>query len=362
MISFIHIGDIHLGLQFNFSLNREKALDRRRELWSSFERVVQYTKDKNIDFLFIAGDLFEERYFTLGDMKRVNDILNIARDTNIIIVAGNHDYLDRKSLYNKIEWEENITIFNKNGIEKKTFKDLNTIVYGYSWDKVEIKENKLFDELEIEDDGFKKILVIHGDVSNKSSYLPLDLKALEDLNMEYIALGHIHKPEKLRPNIAYCGSLEPLDFGETGPHGFMQGEIYDDKIKVDFIPFSKREFREIQIELNENMTYSEILKKITDIEKMDRSKDFFRINLKGYVDKDLNMENLEYDLEDEFYHVEIIDKTIADYDLESIEMEYKYSILGEFISSMKEMGLEKKEVKDALYYGLDALLKERVDL
>ena len=45
-----------------------------------------------------------------------------------------------------------------------------------------------------------------------------------------------------------------------------------------------------------------------------------------------------------------------------MEAENRYNILGEFIYAMKAMGLEDKKIKDAMYYGLDALLKEKVDL
>lgn len=362
MIRFVHIGDIHLGLQFNFSLSREKAGDRRRELWSSFERVVKYTEDNNMDFLFIAGDLFERKFFTLGDIKRVAEILNSIEKVNIVIIAGNHDFLDNDSLYNKVNWDKHITIFDKKNIDKKIYKDLNTVVYGYSWDKIEIKENHLFDDFKIYDKNLKKILLIHGDVNKESKYLPLDLKVLEKLDMDYIALGHIHKPEKLKSNIAYSGSLEPLDFGEQGEHGFFEGEISKDGTNISFIPFSKREFKEIDINLNPDMNYLDIREKFTCIEKSSRDKDFFRFNLKGYIDIDLNINDLEYELEEEFYYLEIKNQTLPDYDLEQMEIEYKHTILGEFIRSMKDMGLENEKVKDALYYGLDALLKERVDL
>lgn len=362
MIRFVHIGDIHLGLKFNFGLDRKKAMDRRNELWSSFERVVKYTRDKNIEFLLIAGDLFENRFFTLGDMKRLAAILNSLEYTNVVIVAGNHDFLDRDSLYNKVSWSKNITIFNEKGINKKVFNELNTVVYGHSWDQIEIKENNLFHEFKDEYEDFKKILIIHGDINRESKYLPLDLKILESLDMDYIALGHIHKPERIRENIAYCGSLEPLDFGELGEHGFFEGQVSKDGIKLDFVPFSKRQFKEMKLNLNPDMTYLDIKKEFTNIEKESRKRDFFRIKLKGYIDHDLNINNLNHDLKDEFYHLEIKDDTLPDYDLEWMEEEYRYTILGKFISSMKDMGLEDKRVKDALYYGLDALLKERVEL
>ena len=363
MISFVHTGDIHLGLQFNnVSFNREKAMLRRRELWSTFEGIVNYTKENSIDFLLIAGDLFEEKYFTLGDIKRVRDILSNIEEVKVIISAGNHDYFYEKSLYNRVEWSPNVFIFRGNGLEKIEFPDLNTIIYGYSWDRVEIRENNLFHDFNIEEDNdFNKILLIHGDIGTKSNYLPLNLSSLKKLDMDYIALGHIHKPEIIDDKIAYCGCPEPLDFGEIGDRGFIKGEINRGKIEIDFVPFSKRRFWNKEIIINENMSYLDIINLFKEIHYGRKDMDFYRINLKGYIQNDIDVDSLFKSIKDEFYHLEIIDNTIPDYDLDALENAYSDSIIGGFIREMKDKGLDNPMVKDALYYGLGALLKGRVD-
>lgn len=361
MIEFIHTGDLHLGFKFsNPSFKGEIAKERRRELWYTFERIVAYAVDKRVDFLFIAGDLFEEAYFTIGDIKRVRDTFKKALDVNILIVAGNHDYIGRKSLYNKVKWTENVNIFNTNGIEKIEFKDLNSTIYGYSWDTKEIRDNSLILDLkESIDDDKNNILILHGDIYSDSNYLPLNLDRLKELNMDYIALGHIHKPDIIGENIAYCGSPEPLDFGELGKRGIIEGEIRDKKLDISFKPFSKRKFIEKSIEINNTMGYPDILEKVKDIEIGVKEKDFYRIKLTGLIEKHIKLNNIEADLKSHFYHIEIIDNTILDYDLDQLEIENKNNIVGKFVQAMKMKGMDKPIVKDALYIGLEALLKER---
>lgn len=360
MIKFIHTADIHLGLQFeNVSFSKDKAIDRRRELWSTFERIVMKSKEEKIDFLFIAGDLFEAKYFTLGDMKKLRDLLLICSSVNVIISAGNHDFIDRSSLYNKVEWSPNVTIFGSNGLEKKEFKELNTVIFGYSWDKIEIKENQLLKDIHF-DNNMNKILIIHGEVSINSNYLPLDLDSLKALNMDYIALGHIHKPIIIADNIAYCGSPEPLDFGEIGDRGIIVGEIKESITKIEFIPFSKRRFFKIDIELDEDMGYGDILNKIKHIDFGTKDLDFYRVYLKGYIQSDMDFTDIKADLEEYFYHIELVNNTLLNYDLESLELANKNNIIGQFIFSMKSKGLENEVVKDALYLGLAALMKGRV--
>lgn len=361
MVRFVHTGDIHLGLQFNsVSFDKEKARIRREELWSTFQRIVEYTRDNNMDFLFIAGDLYEDKYFTLADMKRLKDILSEAKDVKIIITAGNHDYMGKDSLYNKIEWPSNITIFDSKGIQYKDFSKLKTRVYGYSWDNLEVRDDLILNEFSKDENDYNNILVLHGDVSNTSNYLPLSIKKLKSLNMDYIALGHIHKPEIFKDNIAYCGSPEPLDFGETGERGFIEGSIKDGKTNIEFIPFSKRKFLELELNLDSSMGYQDILKQIKSIQMGQKDMDFYRIKLKGYIQNDIDISSLMDSTHDVFYYLEIIDNTIPDYNLEELENDYKDSIIGMFIKEMENKGIDNPIVKESLYMGLEVLLKGRV--
>ncbi len=360
MIKFIHTADIHLGLQFNnVSFHKDKAIARRREIWETFERIVMKCFHDNVDFLFIAGDLYEEKYFALGDMKRVRDILGKYPTVNVIIVAGNHDFIDNNSLYNKVEWTANVTVFQSGGLDTVEFPQLNTIIYGYSWDKIELRENLFLDYIQHKDN-MNKVLLIHGDINTTSNYLPLDLQKLKELNMDYIALGHIHKPNIFTEKIAYSGSPEPLDFGETGDRGIIVGEIENSGTKIEFLPFSKRRFFSSNLKLNGDMGYYDVLNKVKEIDLGEKNLDFHRVYLDGYIQNDLDLSNIIGDLQEEFYHLEIVDNTEPDFDLNALEKENKDNIIGQFIVTMKNKGLENKMVKDSLYYGLSALLKGRL--
>ena len=359
MIKFIHTADIHLGLQFNnVSFDKEKAISRRREIWSTFERIVEKSIHDSMDFLLISGDLFEESYFTLGDIKRVRDTLATCNGVNVIISAGNHDFIDEKSLYNKVQWSSNVTIFNRE-LDSKYFKELNTIVYGYSWDRIEIRESLLLDNLK-RNKNMNEILMLHGDVGINSNYMPIDLNKIIDLDMDYIALGHIHKPNFFTGKIAYSGCPEPLDFGELGDRGIIIGSINKGETKAELLPFSKRRFFRTNINLDNKMGYLDIINKIKEINIGEYNTDFYRINLLGYIDSDLDLTHISNDLENFFYHIEIKDNTEPDFDLDALEVSNKDNIIGQFICSMRSKGLENPIIKDSLHYGLSALLKGRV--
>jgi len=361
MIRFIHTGDLHLGLQFKSA--KFDSSRRRLELWDTFERIVNTAVENKADFLFIAGDLFEESYFTYRDIKRVHNTLYRAEGVQILIAAGNHDPLSRSSQYNLVQWPENVTIFSSEKIEKKEFCDRNAVVYGYSWDSSENDKN-LFKDFEGVDRTKTNILIIHGDaVSKDSRYLPLDIQRIQSFGFDYIALGHIHKPDIISDRTAYCGSPEPLDFGETGQHGIIQGTIDNGITSIEFVPFSRRIFVDTTITLDETLEYMDILDRIRSCDVKDSLKrNFYRITLEGKIspDVELNTGDIAEALSSEFYYLEIIDRTRIDYDLDALERENSDNIIGYFIREMKSRDLEDEINRQALYLGLDVLMKGRV--
>ena len=364
MVDFIHTGDMHLGLEFkNVNFDRQKSNERKVELWNTFERIVRKSIEDKVDFLFIAGDLFEEKYFTIKDINRVKYTLAKAENVDVILVTGNHDTINRKSLYHLVDWPENVTILGVNGLEKKEFPDKNTNVYGYSWSKGEIQED-LFHDFDGLNKDMINILVIHGDVLNGGSkYLPLNKNSLLELGFDYIALGHIHKPTIFSHKIAYCGSPEPLDFGEIGEHGIIKGSITDEGTRIEFVPFSKRMFLEMHININETMSYMDIIDKIKQCAQ-DRDKNLYRIILRGILNPtvELSVKDIEKSLQDDFYHIEIVNDTVVDYDLTALKEENKDNIIGCFIEEMEKRDLKDRINRQALYIGLEVLLKGKVEL
>ncbi|MTI49631.1 MAG: DNA repair exonuclease [Firmicutes bacterium] len=360
-ISFIHTGDLHLGLQFeNASFSSEFANIRRREIWETFERIINRANERKIDLLLISGDLFEEEYCSIGDIKRIRSIFNLLKETRVIITAGNHDNLSKKSLYKLIDWPNNVIVFEKDYMEKIIFKDLNVAIWGLSWEN-KLEKRNLVKHVNL-DNHMENILVVHGDILNRDSmYLPIYKENLK--GFDYVALGHIHKHQFIDKNIAYCGSPEPLDFGETGIHGIIEGTISNGKCMTKFIPFGKREFVITEIDINSSMDYQDIINSMVSIDtKENKNKNLYRIILNGFIDRDikLNIRDIEGTLRDKFKYIEIINNTRLDYDLEKIEEQNNGNIIGDFIREMKKEGLNNPLVKEALYEGLEVLFNEKV--
>lgn len=364
VVNFIHTGDLHLGMEFkNASFVGKYAKKRRQELWETFERIVDRAEEKSVDLLLIAGDLFEDEFCTIGDIKRIRDTFSKLSATKVVISAGNHDFIGKKSLYKLIDWPNNVHIFFNSTAEKLELNDINTVIYGLSWAKKDERQG-LVDDVQDIDSNKINILLIHGDIYNAdSNYLPINRYRVREF--DYVALGHIHKPEFITDKIAYCGSPEPLDFGESGSHGIIEGAIDKQKSDIGFLPFNKREFVIKKVELNGDMGYSDILDAIVNCDpKTSREKNLYRVLLGGIRDNDVQLvlEDIIEVLSDKFFYLELIDNTKADYDLDKIEKENSNNIIGGFIKEMKKRDINDPKVKEALYVGLEILLSEKVKI
>src|SRR5690554_1263714 len=356
MVSFIHSGDIHLGMKFNkSSFAGEKGKERREEVWNTFSQLIQYGKSENIDITLITGDLFEGNNLTLKDIKRLKDSFAYAGEQKFIISLGNHDMVFRETVYAETDWPDNVTILRKTGLQHVQLDALKTTIWA-----IDAKRDKeaMLNELDnIEPtSGHFNILMLHGEFGANVDYPLPDLKFLKKLSMDYIALGHIHKPEFLDHNIAYSGSLEPLDFGERGKRGFIEGKL-SDVSTFRFIPFSKREFKILEYQLNRESTIEHVKSEIMSLIGEDGKEDLHRIILEGIAPTLFHKEALETSLRNELYYLELFDKSKPDIDLEGLFDENRNNILGMYIRSFRDEDLENPILKDALYAGVYALLE-----
>ncbi len=153
--------------------------------------------------------------------------------------------------------------------------------------------------------------------------------------------------------MAYSGSLEPLDFGETGEHGFILGEIGNSSVFF-FKTFSKRRFVKIEIEIEEKDVLSSVVQKIKEASK-DYSEDFLRIIFTGNRNIHLHLGRQVLKRYFETYYFEAIDKTKLAINLDRIVEENQDGFIGEFARTFDEKELKDDTYKEAYKLGVSML-------
>ena len=357
-ISFVHTADLHLGRQFHFGKRgKELGNQKRNDLWTTFDKILEICEKNSVDFLLISGDLFDTAQVDIAKVARAADKFRGLSTTQVVCIAGNHDFYGKESIYNLVTWPGNVTIMKTGQMESVRFPELETTIYGLSWTKTHYDKIPFQDHIDL-DDTTNNIMMLHGEVYNTTSeYMPLNISDYD--YFDYVALGHIHKHEMLTNRMGYCGSPEGLDFGEMGEHGVILGQIEDHRVSTKFLPISLRTYNKVELRIEPEMTMDGIKRMALDrIPKEEREKNFYRLVLSGYISKDLDLKWLKEELEANFYYLEIDARRLeVDLDLNAILKDNKNNMIGAFILEMKKHK-NNPIAKKALVYGLEGIFKD----
>lgn len=346
---FFHIADVHLGMEPD--LGCPWSGRRKEEIWESFRKLVETARREKPELLLVAGDLFH-RQPLLKELKEVNDLFASIPDTQVVLMAGNHDYLKKGSYYLSASWAENVTgLFGQN-CERADFPKLSLSVYGCSYYNREVTEN-LYRAVHPSGAMRYHILLAHGGDEKHSPWKKDEMAAL---GFDYIACGHIHRPEILVPDrMAYAGALEPTTLTQTGKHGYIDGTIDNRGTRISFVPSAVCEYVELKLEINPEMSQYQLEQMLEEEMECRGGENIYRVTLEG-----LRGETVDFSaerLKKTGNVAEVADHTRPAYQLDQLKKEYSGSLIGAYLEYFE--GAESELEKKALDYGLEALLNAR---
>ena len=350
-MKFIHTADIHYGMKPDSG--KPWAKERQQAVKNSIETIVKECNAREVDCLFIAGDLFH-RQPLLRDLKEINYLFSTIPQVRVVIIAGNHDRISENSLVLDFPWSENVYYITSPELDSIYFSDINTEVFGFSYHTKEIKD-RLLDNVSAPRNNRINILLAHG---GDVSHLPFDKDRLVKSGFSYIALGHIHKAEVFKDKLmAYCGSPEPLDINELGAHGFYYGEVSENSnsvSKLEFVPSSTLEYISLLIRVSEDTTNTELLRSVADEISKRGLEHIYKLSIIGSRDPDIVFEAEA--LTSKFRIAKIVDESEPVYDFAKLFSEHSSDMIGFYINELNRENISRLG-KKALHYGVSALLK-----
>ena len=362
-MKFIHIADMHFDAPFvTLAGKGNLAQERRLEQRKVMKEIVKYIKENNISYFFIAGDFYEQDYIRKSTIEYINNLFKEIENTKIFITPGNHDPYIKNSFYKQYKWNKNVHIFT-NELERVENEEVD--IYGYGFNDFYMENN--YKKIQIYNKEKINILITHGNLDNgkdeNKPYNPLTTKQLNELNFDYVALGHIHKRsynDYKNQKIVYPGSTISLGFDELGERGIIQGEINEDtrELKLKFIPTSAKTFEEKELDVSNINSEEELIETIKNL-NLDENK-YYKIILVGkcnfnFEEKRVlelsNIENL----------IKIRNHTKEKYDIEeiSIQSNLKGLFAKRILEKMNaETDLEEKQkLLEAFEIGMEVLNK-----
>ncbi|PAW64463.1 MAG: DNA repair exonuclease [Verrucomicrobiia bacterium Tous-C4TDCM] len=225
MFRFIHAAEPHLdsplrGLEAHEGAPAQLLRGATRR---AFENLVALVIDEKVDFLLIAGDLYDGdwRDYTTGLFFRSQMVRLNQHGIPVFLITGNHDAASVIS--KKLPTTDNLQVFSTRTAESKEVPGIPAVVHGRGFSQRAVPQN-LAQEYPAALPGKFNIGLLHTSLNGRpghDTYAPCSVQDLQAKGYGYWALGHIHQPEVIseEPWIVFAGNCQGRHARETGPRG-----------------------------------------------------------------------------------------------------------------------------------------------
>lgn len=302
MIRFLHFADLHLGVENYGRLDPATGMNTRvLDFLRALDAVVDRAIGEQVDAVLFAGDAYRTKdpnvTYQREFARRLARLIHAGIPT--VLLTGNHDIpnaLGRATsldIYDALALDEVRVITSPNRFTLATKSGPLQIV-ALPWlhrdrflqgddvreqSAAEIEqrlsnavEDWLADEARQLDPAIPAVALVHASVqgarfgSERNLMLGRDLvltpSSLDRPEFAYVALGHIHRYQRLgtvRP-VVYAGSLERIDFGEEDEEkGFLLVEVEPREGRPTFCAWPARPFLTIDVAIKGDQPTEQVL-------------------------------------------------------------------------------------------------------
>lgn len=271
----IHLSDLHIGKKVNeFSMLEDQAY--------ILTKIINIIDEQNVEAVFIAGDVYDKPVPPIDAINLFDDFLVrlSKRNLKVFIISGNHDSAERLAFGGRLMNQSGIYVspIYHGDIQPITIQDdygdLNVYLLPF------IKPAHVRHSLEIEVSSYneaverainhmnidttkRNVLLAHqfvtGAIRSDSEEISVGGSDNVDAHLfkefDYVALGHIHRPQKcIYDYIRYSGTPLKYSFSEANHHKSVTIINIQEKgnLSIEQIPLiPKRDMVELKGTYNE---------------------------------------------------------------------------------------------------------------
>lgn len=163
---------------------------------AAFAFVVDSVREEQCDLFLVVGDLFDHSRVKSHDIDFVCSQLG-KLDCHIVVIPGNHDVHDDRSVWNRFETEklgENVHFLLSAEGTRIDLSDLDLSIWGRAMTE-HTPENKPLHGANTKTTSTWNIGLAHGQVVNTpTEYVSSTISEdeIRDSGFDYLALGHVH--------------------------------------------------------------------------------------------------------------------------------------------------------------------------
>lgn len=259
-ISFIHAADLHLDSPFQGLAQTPKQIFQniQESTFVALEKLVRVAIQKEVDFVLLVGDLFDNERQSLKAQIRLRKAFEELRNYNISVYLsyGNHDHVNGN--IHPVTYPDNVFIFPDENVRQFIYKrngEALATIHGFSYENRSVTKKKV-NEYKVNDHHIPfHIATLHGSLQNNQehhTYAPFQISELINKDFDYWALGHIHQRQILKkePFIVYPGNTQGRNRKERGKKGCYYVKLSNIESEISFIPLQAIEFISLQIDIS----------------------------------------------------------------------------------------------------------------
>lgn len=296
-MKILHTADWHLGAPL-----QGHGEELRQALAAVPGEILEVLRQEACDLVLLSGDVFDGAY-TPYTYQTVYQTLQ-DMEVPVFVTPGNHDFCSPDSPWNKELWPENVHIFRSQQIESVAIPGLDCRVYGAGFEAMDCPT--LLENFRTDCPEKYAIGIFHGDtIQVNSPYNSISKAQVQTSNLDYLALGHIHKADSFVAGKTLCGWPGcPMGRGydEQGEKGVYIVTL-EDTATIRFHPLNTPRFYDLQTEPKD---LGNVLPPVA-------GNDYYRITLTGSCEApDLDALKAEYS---RFPNLVLRDKTTRPVDI-----------------------------------------------
>lgn len=236
----LHLSDLHIGKRVNeFSMLEDQRY--------ALEGVLQTVRERDVDALLVAGDLYDKSAPSAEAVALVGWFLSEAADTGatVLVTAGNHDSAERVAYGSSFFAQRGVFLsplyagsispivledehgpvafwlipFLKPATVRPWFPDEDIETYT---DALRCAVGSCTLDPTLRNVALSHQFLTYGGVEPERCDSELSLGGMDNVDssvfddFDYVALGHIHRPQRVgRDEVRYSGSLLKYSFSEA---------------------------------------------------------------------------------------------------------------------------------------------------
>lgn len=271
-MKFIHAADIHLDTPLQGLVHYPGApvSEIRNATRRAFEKVLDAALAHHVDFVIIAGDLydvglksFESALFFNRQMTRLKEA-----GIDVYLIHGNHDAASK--LIKQLRPPVNVHVFRSS--EPQTFRKdvghLPVALHGQSFATPEVTDDLAANYPAPIQNAFN-IGVLHTNlsgISEHANYAPCSLDTLRNKGYQYWSLGHVHNRQILcsDPYIVFPGNIQGRHGKEPGEKSCELVTVSDaGAVSIETIATSVLLWNEVDIDASDCQTADDLYDKLS---------------------------------------------------------------------------------------------------